>query len=90
MVSVAGESLFRHQDNHTLLNFYDGSELYLAAGETVTYLPALVFNPAVYDYYAYFRDVLGRYWVVDARTQRPVRVWRRRRLGIGRAGLDDT
>ena len=81
---------FSFHDRHTLLNFHDGSELYLGPGKSAEYLPPLKLNSAVYDYYAYFRDVSGQYWVVNARTQRPVGAWRRKRLGIGPAGLEAT
>ncbi|AYM43181.1 hypothetical protein [Mycobacteroides chelonae] len=79
---------FSHHDRHTLLNFHDGSELHFSPGEIVAYHPQLQFNSAVYDYYAYFRDISGQYWVTDARTQRLVSSWKRRRLDIGPAGLD--
>lgn len=79
---------FAFHDRHTLLDFHDGSELYLSPDKQVGYHPQLEFNSAVYDFYAYFRDVSGQYWVVDARTQRPVNRWRRRGLQIGPAGLD--
>lgn len=81
---------FRYHDRRTLLNFHDGSELLLASGESAEFQPELEFRDLVYDYYAYFRDVYGHYWVVDARTQRPVSEWKRRRLAIGPAGLDST
>lgn len=41
-----------------------------------------------YDFYAYFRDVSGQHWVIDARTQRLVNAWTRRKLDMGPAGLD--
>lgn len=80
--------MFSHHDRHTLLNFHDGSELYLSPENQVEYNPELEFNSAVYNYYGYFRDAAGQYWVVDARRQRPVGNWRRRRLHIGPGGLD--
>lgn len=73
---------------HSLLNYHDGSELYLGPEQQVEYQPQLEFNDVVYDYYAYFRDVSGQYWAVDARTQRPLSAWKRRRLGIGPSGWD--
>ncbi|MEV0669903.1 hypothetical protein [Mycobacterium sp. NPDC050441] len=79
---------FSHHDRHTLLNFHDGSELYLSPDKQVMYDPELQFSSAVYDYFAYFRDAAGQYWVVDARRQRPVSDWRRWRLRIGPGGLD--
>ncbi|WP_441963518.1 hypothetical protein [Mycolicibacterium houstonense] len=79
---------FTFSDKHTLLNFHDGSELYLSPNKQAAYHPQLGFNSAVYDFYAYFRDVSGQYWVIDARTQRPVSAWKRRKLDIGPAGLD--
>lgn len=79
---------FMFSDRHTLLNFHDGSELYLGSDQQVAYHPKLQYNSAVYDYYAYFRDVSGQYWIIDARTQRPVSRWKRRHLDIGPAGLD--
>lgn len=79
---------FEFRDKHTLLDFHDGSELYLGIGKQAAYHPGLEFNSAVYDFYGYFRDVSGEYWVIDARTHRPVRWWKLRRLDIGPAGLD--
>jgi hypothetical protein len=79
---------FSYHDRHTLLNYHDGSELYLSPDKLVAYHPELQYNSAVHNYYAYFRDVSGQYWVVDARTQRPVSAWKRWRLRIGPAGLD--
>lgn len=79
---------FTFRDKHTLLNFHDGSELYLIPDKQAAYHPQLQYNSAVYNFYGYFRDVAGEYWVIDARTHRPVRWWKRRRLDIGPAGLD--
>lgn len=79
-----------YRGGHTFLNYHDGSELYLADGQTVEHLPKLEYNPAVYDYYAAFRDASGQYWAVNARTQRLAGALKRRRLGVGRAGLDAT
>ncbi len=82
------ENKFTYRDQHTLLNFHDGSELYLSPGIQVDYDPELQYNSVVYDYYAYFRDAAGQYWVVDARTQRPVNSWRRWRLKVGPGGIE--
>jgi len=60
------------------LDFHDGSELYLGANEHANEQPELEFGSAVYDFYAYFRDASGEYWVIDARTQRTVGFWKRR------------
>lgn len=79
---------FEHRDKHTFVNYHDGSEHYLADGESAEYLPDLRYAPAVYDYYAYFRDASGQYWVIDARTHRPVGDRMRRRLDIGPGGID--
>ncbi|WP_134797007.1 hypothetical protein [Mycobacterium avium] len=79
-----------YRGGHTFLNYHDGSELYLADGQKVEHLAQLEFNPAVYDYYAAFRDASGQYWAVNARTQRLVKTRKRRALGIGRGGLDAT
>lgn len=81
---------FSYQDRHTFLNYHDGSELYLADKQTVTHSPQLEYNPAVYDYYASFRDTSGQYWLIDARSQKHVGLRRRRSLQIGRGGLDAT
>jgi hypothetical protein len=79
---------FTHRDKHTLLDFHDGSELHLSQDKQVEYHPTLEFNSAVYEFYGYFRDVSGEYWVINARTHRPARWWKRMRLDIGPAGLD--
>jgi hypothetical protein len=84
------DNKFLYRGGHTFLNYHDGSELYLADGQTVEHLPKLEYNPAVYDYYAAFRDASGQYWAVNARTQRLVGGLKRRKLGVGRAGLDTT
>lgn len=89
------ENKFSYRGGHTFLNFHDGSELYLADGQTVERSAVelsreLKYNPVVYDYYASFRDAAGRYWAVDARTQKLVSARKRRKLGIGRKGLDAT
>lgn len=70
------------------LDFHDGSELYLGPNEPASEQPELEFGSAVYDFYAYFRDASGEYWVIDARTQQTVGFWKRRRLNIGPAGID--
>jgi hypothetical protein len=75
---------------HSLLNYHDGSELHLGPGQQVEYQPQLGYNDVVYDYYGYFRDAAGKYWAVDARTQRLASSWRRWRLGLGPAGLEAT
>ena len=82
------DNSFAFHDRHTFLNFHDGSELYLADGQATEHSPELKFNPAVYDYYVSFRDISGQYWVVDARTQKPVSARRRRSLNACRAGLN--
>lgn len=72
------------------INYHDGSELYLADQDQVELLPTLAYAPAAYDYYAYFRDATGQYWVVNARTQKLSRAWRYRKFGITRVGLEAT
>jgi hypothetical protein len=81
---------FKLQERFSPLNYHDGSELYLGPGVQIEHQPQLEFSSAVYDYYAYFRDVAGEYWLVDARTQRPVGAWTRRRFHVGPSGLDAT
>jgi hypothetical protein len=81
---------FSYRSGHSFLNYHDASELYLADGQTAEHSPRLEYNPAVYDYYATFRDASGQYWLVNARTQSIAGALKRRRLGVGRAGLDAT
>lgn len=81
---------FKLHDRRTLLDFHDGSELHLGKDQQGEFQPTLEYNSVVYDYYGSFRDASGKYWAVDARTQRLVSAWKRWRLGIGPAGLDAT
>ena len=69
---------------YSLLNYHDGTQLYLSPEQQVEHQPQLEFNDVVYDYYAYFRDTSGKYWAVNARTQRLASLWRRWRLGLAR------
>jgi hypothetical protein len=80
--------VFTFRDKHTLLDFHDGSDLHLGQGRQDAYHPTLEYNSAVYDFYGYFRDVSGEYWVIDARTHRPVSWCKRRQFDIGPSGLD--
>ena len=75
---MATKKQIKFQDRHTFLNFHDGSELYLADGQMVEHSPQLEYNPAVYNYYATFRDAAGKYWLVDARTQKLVGKFKQR------------
>ena len=84
------ENKFSCQIRHSLLNFHDGTDLYLGSEQQVEYQPRLEYNDVVYDYYAYFRDAAGKYWAINARTQRLTSSWRRWRLGIRPAGLEAT
>nr|WP_046285606.1 hypothetical protein [Mycobacterium sp. UM_NZ2] len=78
---------FECRDRHSFLDYHDGSELHLAPGQLAQHLPTLQYAPAVYNYYVYFRDVSGAYWVIDAKTQRPVGARGRRQLDIEPGGL---
>jgi hypothetical protein len=77
----------REAARHTFLKYHDGGELRLGADQTAEHQPTLAYAPAVYDYYAYFRDVSGTYWVIDAKTQQPVSSRRRRQIDAGPSGL---
>jgi hypothetical protein len=81
---------FSLQQRYSGLEYHDGSELYLSPGAQFEHQPQLAFSSAVYDYYGYFRDVAGEYWLIDARTQRPATWWKSRRFRIGPSGLDAT
>jgi hypothetical protein len=70
------------------MNYRSGENLYLSPGGEAEHEPWLQFNPVLYDYYGYFRDASGQYWMVDARTQRLASGRTRRRLRIGPTGLD--
>lgn len=81
---------FSYRLRHSLLDYHDGSELYLGHEGQASYQPQLDFNDVIYDYYAYFRDASGSYWAVNARTRRLTSCWRKWRLGLGPSGLDAT
>jgi hypothetical protein len=67
-----------YRQGHSFINYHDGSELYLAPGTSVEYLPKLPYNPVVFKFYADFRDASGESWLIDAATQQPVG-WREKR-----------
>lgn len=73
----------QYRRGHSFIDYHDGSELYLAPGASVEYLPQLAYNPVVYKFYADFRDATGKSWVIDAATQQPVGRREKRRLRGG-------
>lgn len=62
-----------HREGGTFINYHDGSEVHLAKDQTAEYQPDFRYAPGLFRYYVRFRDAAGRYWVVDANTQRPLR-----------------
>ena len=76
---------FDFHERHYLVDFHK-EEIYLRDNESAELLPKLEYHSVVYDFYVFFRDASGKYWIRDADRQKFVG-WRQKRR-LGRIGND--
>lgn len=71
---------FDFNQQRILIDFHK-NKVYLGVGESAEHQPELEYHEAVYDFYIFFRDASGRYWVRDIDRQKLVGWLKKRRLG---------
>jgi hypothetical protein len=77
---------FSYHAQHLLVDYHSG-DVSLGVGQSTKFQPKLKYDAVVYDFFAFFRDVSGKYWVRDVDRQKFVGYWRMKRR-IGKIGSD--
>jgi hypothetical protein len=77
---------FTFHERRLLVDYHSGGDVHLGVGESAEFQPTLQYHPVVYDFFVFFRDASGKYWIRDADRQKFLN-WRMKRR-LGRIGSD--
>jgi hypothetical protein len=60
---------FSFHERRLLVDFHSG-DVHLGVGESAEFQPTLGYHSVVYDFFVFFRDASGKYWIRDADRQK--------------------
>lgn len=77
---------FSFHERRLLVDYHSGDDVHLGVNKSAEFQPTLEYHSVVYDFFVFFRDASGKYWIRDADRQK-FAGWRMKRH-LGRIGSD--